>query len=48
MLVVLFFFASFFEGDAAHSKASDALFNAFQILFTGTVALFGIESAKDG
>ena len=47
-LIAVFALAWVWEGSASHAKASDALYTAFQVLFTGTVALFGIESAKKG
>jgi hypothetical protein len=46
VVVALFFGALYLEGVSV--KAADALYTAFQVLFTGTVALFGIETATKG
>src|SRR6186713_1252642 len=44
ILIVVFYLATFFEGSTASPKASETLYRCFELGFTATLGLFGIEA----
>jgi hypothetical protein len=48
LLLVLFTVSLFLTKTPEYSKASDSLLHCFELLFTATIGLLGIEAAKNG